>query len=240
MGYPDGVKGYRLWCIDLKPPKCIISRDVTFNESEILNQSKTTESEEYRSETRPRSVQFEVESHEKKKTEPVTEEDAGSVVVGSDDVQRSESTKSEGDFYQLVRDRKRRVIRPFKRYAVTDLIAYTLTATKEVNKEESRTYKEAMNNKDKLKCKRTIDKEIESLMKNETWKLITRPEERKTISCKWIFKVKEGIYDAEPSRFKTRLVTRDFTQRARVDFNEIFSPVVKHASIRVILALVII
>ena len=75
LGYPDGVKGYRLWCIDLKPPKCIISRDVTFNELEILNKSKTTESKEYRSETRPGSVQFEVESHEQEKNEPVTEED---------------------------------------------------------------------------------------------------------------------------------------------------------------------
>ena len=48
LGYPDGVKGYRMWCIDFKPPKCIISRDVTFNESEILNKSKTIESKEYR------------------------------------------------------------------------------------------------------------------------------------------------------------------------------------------------
>ncbi|KAH9751241.1 Integrase catalytic domain-containing protein [Citrus sinensis] len=114
LGYPDGVKGYRLWCINLKPPKCITSGDVTFNESEILNKSKTTESKEYRSETRPGSVQFEVESHEQEKTELVIEEDAGSVADGSDDVQGSASTKSEGDSYQLVRDRKRRVIRPPK------------------------------------------------------------------------------------------------------------------------------
>ena len=33
LGYLDRVKAYRLWCIDLKPSKCIISRDVTFNES---------------------------------------------------------------------------------------------------------------------------------------------------------------------------------------------------------------
>lgn len=30
LGYPPGVKGFKLWCIDKK--KCIISRDVTFNE----------------------------------------------------------------------------------------------------------------------------------------------------------------------------------------------------------------
>ena len=184
LGYPDGVKGYRLWCINLKPPKCITSGDVTFNESEILNKSKTTESKEYRSETRPGSVQFEVESHEQEKTELVIEEDAGSVADGSDDVQGSASTKSEGDSYQLVRDRKRRVIRPPKRYAVTNLIAYALTAAKEINEEELRTYKEPMNSKDKLKWKKVMNEEIESLMKNETWKLIARPEKRKIVSCK--------------------------------------------------------
>ena len=83
-----------------------------------------------------------------------------------------------------------------------------------------------------------MDEEIESLIKNKTWKLIVRPEKRKTVSCKWIFKVKEGVSDAEPSRFKAWLVARGFTERERIDFNEIFSPVVKHASIRVILALV--
>ncbi|KAH9678410.1 hypothetical protein KPL71_025698 [Citrus sinensis] len=238
LGYPDGVKGYRLWCIDLKPPKCIISRDVTFNESEILNNSKATESKEYRSETRPGSIQFEVESYEQDMTESETEEDAGRVTDGSDGVQESEPAENENNSYQLVRDRKRRAVRPPKRYAVADLIAYALTAAQEVNEEEPRTYKEAINNRDKLKWKKAMDEEIESLMKNGTWKLIVRPEKRKTVSCKWIFKIKEGIFDAEPSRFKARLVARGFTQREGIDFNEIFSPVVKHASIRVILALV--
>ena len=93
-------------------------------------------------------------------------------------------------------DRKRRAIRPPKRYAVADLIAYALTDAKEVNEEEPRTYKEAMNSRYKLKWNKALDEEIESLMKNETWKLIVRLEKRKTVNCKWIFKVKEGIFDA--------------------------------------------
>ena len=36
LGYLDGTKGYKLSCTDLKPPKCIISKDVIFNESEML------------------------------------------------------------------------------------------------------------------------------------------------------------------------------------------------------------
>ena len=36
LGYLSGTKGYKLWCVDLKPPKCIISMNVIFNESKML------------------------------------------------------------------------------------------------------------------------------------------------------------------------------------------------------------
>lgn len=35
-----------------------------------------------------------------------------------------------------------------------------------------------------------------------------------------------------------RLVAKGYTQKEGVDFNEVFSPVVKHSSIRVLLAMV--
>ncbi|KAM3263987.1 hypothetical protein P3L10_000981 [Capsicum annuum] len=44
LGYASGVKGYRLWCPDLKSPKFIISRDVTLDESSILHSRKESSS----------------------------------------------------------------------------------------------------------------------------------------------------------------------------------------------------
>ena len=42
----------------------------------------------------------------------------------------------------------------------------------------------------------------------------------------------------EDARFKTRLVAKGYTQKEGVDFNKVFSLVVKHSSIRVLLAMV--
>ena len=36
LGYPSGVKGYRLWCVEPKSPKFLISRDVKFDEFSML------------------------------------------------------------------------------------------------------------------------------------------------------------------------------------------------------------
>ncbi|KAK3029672.1 hypothetical protein RJ639_039164 [Escallonia herrerae] len=61
---------------------------------------------------------------------------------------------------------------------------------------------------------------------------------QRILSCKWIYKKKEGIPRIEDARYKARLVAQDFTKREGIDYNEIFSPVVKHTSIRVLLAMV--
>lgn len=35
MGYPEGVKVYRLWCLETGHKRCITSREVVFNEAEV-------------------------------------------------------------------------------------------------------------------------------------------------------------------------------------------------------------
>ncbi|CAM8878011.1 unnamed protein product [Rhodiola kirilowii] len=80
-----------------------------------------------------------------------------------------------------------------------------------------------------------MKEEMNSLMKNETWDLVDRPKGKKLVGCKWIYKKKEGISGVEKPRLKARLVAKGFTQQEGIDFTEIFSPVVKHMSIRVVL-----
>nr|GEW35256.1 retrovirus-related Pol polyprotein from transposon TNT 1-94 [Tanacetum cinerariifolium] len=75
-------------------------------------------------------------------------------------------------------------------------------------------------------------------MLTPTWELVDHPAGQKLVSCKWLFKIKEGIEGVQKLRYKARLVACGFTQRAGIDYNEVFSPVVRHTSIRVIFALI--
>jgi cell division protein ZapA (FtsZ GTPase activity inhibitor) len=76
--------------------------------------------------------------------------------------------------------------------------------------------------------------EINALIKNDTWKLTTFIIGKKTIGCKWVFVVKQKLNRAI-ERFKMRLVAKDFTQTFGIDYQEIFTPVAKTNSIRVLL-----
>ncbi|GJZ18871.1 retrotransposon protein, putative, ty1-copia subclass, partial [Tanacetum coccineum] len=87
------------------------------------------------------------------------------------------------------------------------------------------------------KWKAAMKEEMDSLRKNKTWELVDHPAGQKLVSCKWLFKIKEGIEGVQKPRYKARLVARGFTQRACINYNEVFSPVVRHTSIWVILAL---
>jgi len=68
------------------------------------------------------------------------------------------------------------------------------------------------------------------------WKLVELPNKKKTIYVKWIFKVKLNL-DGSISKHKARLVARGFLHRYGVDYNEVFAPVARLETIRLVVAL---
>lgn len=59
------------------------------------------------------------------------------------------------------------------------------------------------------------------------------------VGCKWVFKLKHNSDDSSISRYKTKLVPKGFHQQYDVDFEEIFSPVIKPPTVRIILSLAV-
>jgi hypothetical protein len=82
-----------------------------------------------------------------------------------------------------------------------------------------------------------MQEEYDSFMTNNTWILVPLPIGKKPISCKCMFKIKQGT-NGEVEPYKAILVTKGFTQTYEVDYNKTFVPIVKFTSIRFILALV--
>ncbi|KAJ0496011.1 putative RNA-directed DNA polymerase [Helianthus annuus] len=91
--------------------------------------------------------------------------------------------------------------------------------------------------KDFLQWERAMKDEMSSLDKNKTWVLVKLPPDKRALQNKWVFRVKEE-HDGS-KRYKARLVVKGFQQKKGVDYDEIFSPVVKMTTIRLVLSIVV-
>ncbi|KAL0366969.1 UNVERIFIED_CONTAM: Retrovirus-related Pol polyprotein from transposon TNT 1-94 [Sesamum radiatum] len=221
IGYPNGVKGYRLWARSQPGLKIIISRDVTFNELEMPCLSDTSNKETYFN-IENTFNKIDLNPQDNQQGEEIEEEENQPRNTTRDDTERHNND------YQLARDRVRRETRIPSRFRDFDLALNTEDL-------EPLTYEEALGSKNSEQWKQAMNEEIESLRKNNTWVLVPKPKNASVIDCKWLFKIKQ---ENETTRYKATLVAKGFTQKEGVDYTEIFSPVVKFTTVRILLALV--
>ena len=78
--------------------------------------------------------------------------------------------------------------------------------------------------------------EMKSLHKNHTYELVKLHKGMRALKNKWVFKVKLEDHNLKP-RYKARLVFKGFGKRNGIDFDEMFSPLVKMSSISTVLGL---
>jgi hypothetical protein len=101
--------------------------------------------------------------------------------------------------------------------------------------EEPKSYLEAINSADAGKWRDAMDEEIASLRDNNTWTVVDLPAGVKPIGCKWVFKKKLKA-NGTVERYKARLVAKGFSQVEGIDYNEVYAPVSKLATLRALLA----
>ncbi|CAI7760722.1 unnamed protein product [Closterium sp. NIES-53] len=100
---------------------------------------------------------------------------------------------------------------------------------------EPATLKEALESIDAKEWKKAMESELNSIEEKGTWELVELPEGRKAITSKWLFKIRSDA-DGKIERYKSRLVAKGFQQKEKVDYKELFSPVVKPTTLRTLLA----
>jgi hypothetical protein len=101
--------------------------------------------------------------------------------------------------------------------------------------EEPRDLAEAASHKE---WKKAIDVECQALIKNRTWHLVPMKDVKNVIDSRWVYKIKRHA-DGTIDRYKAHLIAKGFKQRYGIDYEDTFSPVVKAATIRIILSILV-
>ena len=171
VGYGNETKGYRLF--DTVRQKIIFSRDVVFNEQEYCSGSQVPEGDA------GHHVELELSSDE-----PPEE---------VQDMQPAESGNEQHTSPQVIRRSSRTKYRPnFYGYEAN----FTQSQTQEPQSVEA-----ALSTPEKAKWLEAMEKEMNSLEKNNVWELVELPSGRKRVGSKWVFKVKTDE-DGNVERFK--------------------------------------
>ena len=115
------------------------------------------------------------------------------------------------------------------RYSVDDYVLL-------IDGREPESYKEAMGDENKIKWVDAMQDEMKSLHENHSYELVELPKGKRALKNRWVYRVKQKKHTSQP-RYKARLVVKGFSQKKCIDFDKIFSPIVKMPSIRVVLGL---
>ena len=238
LGTEPGSKAYRL--VDPQTRRIVVSRDVVFDESKGWNWNQTTSEKDRDGKFKITLGAFgnhgilETEQCGEEEVEPGRIEekkaDETEVIEVESESEEDEDTVTE---LRVLRRSGRQSTRP--RY----LDDYILLSEEEGERllmclnDEPRSFEEAKEHKEWV-C--ACEDEILSITRLETWTLVDLPQGVKPIGLKWIFKLKKNS-DGSINKHKARLVAKGYVQQHGVDYDEVFAPVARIETIRLLISL---
>ncbi|KAL0537088.1 hypothetical protein IC582_026058 [Cucumis melo] len=213
VGYDASSKGYKLYNPVTK--KTIVSRDVVFDEEASWNWNDEPEDYKFLFFPDERDEPSDIASPP---TSPITPQQSTS---------SSSASSSEGPrgmrSLQDIYDETEELSQSFNNLTLFCLFGDS----------EPLNFEEASQN-DKWKI--AMDEKIKAIKKNDTWELSTLPNGKKAVGVKWVFKIKRNE-KGEVERYKARLVAKGYSQRKGIDYDEVFAPVARLETIRLLIAL---
>lgn len=237
--------GYRLY--DPVGKKLIQSRDVVFMEGQTIEDIDKVEKDTHKKNINLFNVDpVQLPSHnldaigdDDRNGEPydyVEDQQLGDEVnipinngERKSDISKDENLGQAPESSQVQLKRSNRQRPPSIRYNYDEYVTLT-------DEGEPEYFQEAMESDENQKWMDAMHDEMKSLHDNHTYDLVKLPKGKRALENRWIYRVKHEGNSKSP-RYKVRLVVKGFRQRKGVDFNDIFSHVVKMSSIRTVLSL---
>lgn len=241
LGKEPGTKAYRLF--DPETNKISVSRDVLFEERRVWNWSQFSTPRASRLEN---FVVFTGGMHEHEQTETI-EDESGNTYTPSSATRSNQSTNNEYTPQSSQRssasvssntssdeDSQPRPLRFLEDiYNETEPVELAEDELMLMGIDEPVNYSQAAKEGEWRKAMRV---EIDAVERNNTWVLTELPTGRKAIDLKWIYKIKRDA-DGQIIKYKARIVAKGYVQKQGVDFEEVFAPVTRIETIRLLLAL---
>ncbi|GBP75030.1 Retrovirus-related Pol polyprotein from transposon TNT 1-94 [Eumeta japonica] len=234
MGYPDNIKGYRVYNPETR--NISTSRDVIIIEKEskpehfIEVQDQDIDSvgecknpddtEQQETDSITNNSESSVDSFQDVNDETYVPTD----YKDSDSILKDDGNRSP----QCLNKRIRKVP---DRYGFSNLCVDNETYVDAAGL----SLHDALNGPERTQWESAMSEELQCFKDNDAWELSDPPKDGTVVQCKWVLRKK---YDSENKvRFRARLVAKGYSQIEGVDFTETFSPVVRHTTLRLLFAL---
>ena len=219
IGYSEESKGYKMY--DPLKKNMFLSRDVIFNEK--LFQDKISDKQWEPDDLFP-DVWL----------EPIADT-YNSDKISDDVINDFDVDDASSDVENIVEEDVQNNFRPVRQRRIPDRFGDLEYASIAVHDEPTK-LSDALKGRNAKQWLNAIQTELSSLEENETWDLVDLPVGKNVVGNKWVFKIKYSE-NGDISRFKARLVAQGFTQEYGVDYFDVFAPVARQTSIRVILGI---